>query len=84
MENAYLQNRLKEWDIYIKEAETGKARVEAALAAATVALDSHNVRGGGLVDLEHSVASIRSEIRFWRRTFGNKSGSCRMRAGSSG
>jgi chromosome segregation ATPase len=74
MENSYLQNRLSEWDIYIKEAEAAKSRVETALSAATIALDSHELRGGGIVDLEHSVASIRTEIAVIEAELGKQIG----------
>jgi hypothetical protein len=57
-----LQDRLKELDALIAEAETMRSKTEAALSTAGVKLDDHEFREGGVVDLQNSVANLSAEI----------------------
>jgi hypothetical protein len=61
--NAHLEGRVKEWDAYIREAETAKSGMEHALSHTTLVLDNHEFRGGGIVDLENSIANVNAEIQ---------------------
>jgi hypothetical protein len=62
MNNVFFQDRLKELDPLIAEAETMRSKTEVAVSTAKRRLDDHEFRGGGIVDLQNSIASLNTEI----------------------
>jgi hypothetical protein len=62
MNHIFLQDKLKELDALIAEAETIKSKTEAALSEVAVRLGDHEFRAGGVVDLQNSIANLNAEI----------------------
>jgi hypothetical protein len=62
LNHVFLEDKLKEPNALIAEAETMRSKTEAALSEVAVRLDDHEFRVGGAVDLQHSIANLNAEI----------------------
>jgi hypothetical protein len=62
MEKAFAASSLRDLNIMIREAETLRAKTENTLSTMLIHTEKHEYEGGGVVDLQNSIANLRAEI----------------------